>query len=297
MSITIIGKGAWGNALHHVLSTHEKEIIFWDRTSRIVSDMVVLALPTNVIKDVLPFIDKKENLFIVNSSKGIEIDSHRFPYQIIADIFPDVHYFSLLGPSFAQEVIDDMPTLVNLALPAGRQVSGKAEFVKEVEQLFKTDFFRVRVVDGVEAVELGAAFKNIYAILCGIVQGIGFGVNTRTNIILLAYEEMSRLNKKLGYLMHQDAVLSIMGDLMLTCSSEESRNFMFGKNLATYSIQESLEKSKGVVEGFQSLSSVDYFAEKSGEPLVLAELIKDIMEKAGNKDEMKNIFLQHFAYV
>ena len=290
MSITIIGKGAWGHALYHVLSTHEKEIVFWDKTSRIASDMVVLALPTNAIRDVLPFIDKKENVFMVNSSKGIETDSHRFPYQIITDMFPDAHYFSLLGPSFAQEVIDDMPTLVNLAFR-------KAEFVKEIRYLFETGFFRVRVVDGVEAVELGAAFKNIYAILCGVVQGIGFGVNTRTNIILLAYEEMSRLNKKLGHPIHQDAVLGIMGDLMLTCSSEESRNFMFGKNLATYSLQESLEKSKGVVEGLQSLSSVDYFVEKSGEPLVLAKLIKDIVATAGNRDEMKKIFLQHFSYV
>lgn len=291
MKIVIIGQGMWGNALHSLLVRSQNDISFWERGTEIThADVIVLAVPTQAIREVLSFVKPTKSLIVVNSSKGIEEGSHKLPYQIAHEILGEIHYFSLMGPSFAQEVIDNMPTLVNLGFC-------KAQFVETVKGLFQTDYFRVRPIEGVEAIEIAAAFKNIYALLNGISEGLGFGINTRIKIILLAYEEITKLTAGLGYTIPITAASGIMGDLMLTGSSTESRNYAFGKALVTHSVADALQKSKGVVEGWNSLTSVSYFSERIGEPIVLAELVKAMASHAQDKNTMKKLFLEYIKYV
>lgn len=272
MKISIVGHGAWGTALGKLLNYNGHEIHYWDKKGQINPlEVVVIALPTQEIRGVLQ--NHGRNLtkaVIINSAKGIEKKTHQIPVQIIKEILGNkIEYFTLTGPSFAQEVMCEMPTLVNLG---GR--NGKTQ--KSCD-LFETDYFRVRPTKSIEALELAGALKNVYAIACGIAEGLKFKINTRAKLITIAYEEFQKLALKLKYEIDADARPGILGDLVLTCSSVESRNFRFGKNLVDYSVKESIQKVNSTIEGYNTAYSVLYFSGKS--PMPLAEFVLRVIEE------------------
>src|SRR5258708_3100726 len=214
MKIAIVGNGVWGKALFSVISQNARDVIIAKRGEKILADIVILAVPTQSIRDVLPLIHFLDNRILVNSSKGIEKSTHRLPYQIVQEHFEDsISYFSLMGPSFAEEVTQKMPTLVNLGYPK------KSKEVHIVESLFKTAYFRVKSMRGVEALEIAGALKNVYAIACGIAEGLGYKTNTKTQLITLAIEELQLLYKGLGLYVDPNITPELIGDLILTCTS------------------------------------------------------------------------------
>jgi len=276
MRINILGNGAWGTALGRLLTANGHEITFWEKKEQIdPADFVVIAIPTQAIRSV--FKNYGRNLrkaVIVNSSKGIEKGSHQIPSQIVKELLgTKIEYFTLIGPSFAQEVNLKMPTLVNLG--------GRNSKTQQICDLFKTDYFRVRPTKTVEALELAGALKNVYAIACGMADGLGFKINTRAKLITIAYEEFQKLALSLNYEIDDEARPGILGDLVLTCSSQESRNFSFGKNLIKYCVKESIKKINSTVEGYNTAFSVLYFSEKSAMPL--AEFVLKIIEENNPK--------------
>jgi glycerol-3-phosphate dehydrogenase (NAD(P)+) len=131
------------------------------------------------------------------------------------------------------------------------------------------------LTDTVKALELSGALKNVYAIACGLAEGMGFGMNTRAKLIVLAIEEMQALFTVLGLSTNTDMLAGTIGDLFLTCSSANSRNFLFGKLLAEYSPTQVLEKIGATVEGYFTAASVSYFQEK-GAALPLAGFVSKI---------------------
>lgn len=272
MKITILGHGVWGTALGHILVANKHEVFFWDKKSQIDSrDAVVVAIPTQAIRSVIK--NYGHNLgkaVIINSAKGIEQKSHQLPVQIIKEILgKDIEYFTLIGASFAKEVDRQMPTLVNLGGSNGK--------TQEISNLFETNYFRVRPTKSIEALELAAALKNVYAIACGIAEGLGFEENTRAKLITIAYEEFQKLSRNLGYEIDEDARPGILGDLVLTCSSLASRNFSFGKNLTKYSVKDSVKKIDSTIEGYNTVFSVLHFSERS--PMFLCEFVLRIIEE------------------
>ncbi len=272
MRITILGHGVWGTALGKVLSENGHEVNFWDKKSQIdPADFVVIALPTQAIRGVIKNYGRNlKKAIIINSAKGIEKESQKLPFQIVKELLgEEIEYFTLIGPSFAKEVGEKMPTLVNLGGYNGK--------MKEICNLFQTDYFRVRSTHSVEALELAGALKNVYAIACGVADGLGFGINTRAKLITIAYEEFQKLAKNLNYEIDGEAKPGILGDLVLTCSSTESRNFSFGKNLVSYSVKESIKKIDSTIEGYNTAFSILYFSEKS--PMPLSEFILRIIEE------------------
>src|SRR2546423_2028050 len=182
MKVTIIGNGVWGNALYSVLKNNSSNVSFAKKGVTVgESDIIVLSLPTQSIRESLQYIPQKKNLIIINTAKGIEQETHLLPHQIVRSVFgEDVHYFTLIGPSFAKEVLLKMPTIINLGY--------KKRSVKNirVQQLFQTDYFSVKLTRSVEPLEISAAFKNIYAIVCGLSDGLGYGINTRVRLIISA---------------------------------------------------------------------------------------------------------------
>lgn len=272
MDIIIVGNGAWGKAVATLLRKNGHKVSFWQEGEIIPDNTIVFsAIPTQVIREVFLTVGKPANLTFINGSKGIERETHKLPYQIIKEVLGEnINYFSLMGPSFAEEVVKEMPTLVNLGY-----VGSKKEAI-EIKKLFQTDYFRVRMTQGIDTIELAAAFKNVYAIACGMTNGLGYGMNTRVNLILLAMEEFNELSDKLGYKIEGKALPATIGDLILTCSSEESRNFTFGELLVTHSIKDSLELVKETVEGFYTVLSVPYFEKETGINLPLAHFVYDI---------------------
>lgn len=286
MNIKIIGNGAWGNAFYSVISknTSNVQIFGHEQVTVEKDDLLVLAVPTQAIREVLgKTLFKNETPVIVNTSKGIEKDTHLLPHQIVDSILGGkVDYYSLIGPSFAKEVQSMMPTIVNLGYTKGT-------LNEEIKRLFQTDYFRVRLTSGVEALEISAAFKNVYAIACGLTQGLGYEINTRVKLMVLAIEELNRLFESFKIELNSDMVPGTIGDLILTCSNEKSRNFTFGELIAKISVNDAFDKIKATVEGYNSLSSVEYFNTLNGAKLPLASFVCEIVER-DNPQKAKEYF-------
>lgn len=272
MKINILGHGVWGIALGNILTANKHEVFFWDKKSQIEPlDAVVVAIPTEAIRCVMKNYGRNlEKAVIINSAKGIERKSHQIPIQIIKEILgKEVEYFTLIGASFAQEVDRQMPTLVNLGGNNGK--------TQRICDLFETNYFRVRPTKSVEALELAGALKNVYAIACGVADSLGFGENTRAKLIAIAYDEFQKLAFSLGYKIDQEATPGILGDLVLSCSSTESRNFSFGKYLTKHSVKDSIRKVNSTIEGYNTVFSVLHFSEKS--PMPLGEFVLSLIEE------------------
>jgi glycerol-3-phosphate dehydrogenase (NAD(P)+) len=274
--ITIIGEGVWGTALSTLFKQNKKEFIFWDKQSKIDgSSIVLMTLPTQAIRVVLEA--NKENLkeaAIINASKGIELETLKLPFQITREVLGEkVKYFSLIGPSFASGLQKKTPTMVNLGCFLQDQILNE-----EIKAFFQTDYFRVRISASVEALELSGALKNVYAIACGIAEGLNFSANTRANLISLAYMEISKLCQKLNYKIDEDALESVLGDLILTCSSSESRNFRFGKLVTEVSISEALQQINSTVEGCDSALAIPEFSQRNNIELPLAAYVYETIK-------------------
>jgi glycerol-3-phosphate dehydrogenase (NAD(P)+) len=285
--ITIVGGGVWGTALSTLFKKNKQEFIFWDKKSKIDgSTIVLLTVPTQAIREVLEA--NKETLkeaVIINSSKGIEKETHKLPFQITKEVLGEgIKYFSLIGASFASGINQEMPTMVSLG-----SFCEDDTLSKDLRVLFQTAYFRVKPSISIEALELSGAFKNIYAIACGIVEGLGFSTNTKANLISMAYTEFNKLCQKLNYQIDEDALESIFGDLILTCSSTESRNFRFGKLLNKYKVAEALKQVNSTVEGYESASVIPEFSKGKGIVLPLANYVYETIA-LDKPDEVPNRF-------
>ncbi len=271
MKVVIVGNGVWGNALYSVVTQNNNDVTIAKRGEKISADVIILAAPTSSIRDILPLISFLNKKIIINTSKGIEQITHLFPHEIVREKFEDtVEYFTLMGPSFAEEVTQKMPTIVNLGY--------KKEMNNDLLNLLQTKEFRVIPVQGVEALEIAGALKNVYAIACGIAAGLGYKINTKTQLIVMAIEELKALYKGIG--VHEDEKINpeLIGDLILTCTNG-SRNFNFGALLPTHTMEKALEQINSTVEGCNTAKSIDYLEKKGNIQLPVARFVKETLEE------------------
>lgn len=273
MKIKVLGNGDWGTAVYNLLKENSHDVSFITRKSLKSKvdmqgvKMLVLAVPTQVIRKSLENIGSIEGMIIVNCSKGIERGTHKLPFQIVSEKGGKKEkYFSLNGPSFACELNEKMPTIVNLGH------NSDEKYTKLVENVFRTEYLEVKVVHGIAGLELAGAFKNIYAIACGMATGLGFGMNTRVRIILAALKEIHELMKNLRFRAEDKTIPGILGDLVLSCNSLESRNYAFGKSIIKHSSEESLRRG-ATVEGYYTSDSIEYFEKKANMKLPLADMV------------------------
>jgi len=286
MKIIILGNGKWGTALASLLSENKKEFKFWELGTEISDNSIIVnCLPTQVIRKVLQTHGKKlKNFIFINGAKGIEQKTHKIPYEITSDVLgSNIDYFTLIGPGFAQEIVDKMPTLVNIGYI-------NAKNSKLVQDLFQTAYFRIRLVKEIKALEIAGGFKNVYAIACGIADGLGYGANTKTKLILVAIEEFYAFSESMRMNINKEMLAGTIGDLILTCTSIESRNFSFGQILAKKTVKDALAEIGQTVEGFTTVDSIPYFEKASNLKLKLAHFVYDVI-KADNSREVKNRFL------
>jgi glycerol-3-phosphate dehydrogenase (NAD(P)+) len=246
--IAIAGNGAWGQALAYVARAAGHEVGVWSRkhsdvTSFASYDAIIVAVPAQAVRDVLNVIRPPKNIPIIISAKGIEQASGKFMNEVVTDIVPGAHVFVLSGPSFASDVLKAMPTAVTLAAPTLAEAG-------EWAQALTLPMFRVYGSDDVLGVEIGGALKNVLAIACGISDGRGLGDSARAALTTRGFAELMRFGKKLGAKPETLTGLSGLGDLLLTCSSRQSRNYSFGYAIGQgSSVAEALGSSRGVVEG------------------------------------------------
>ena len=256
-TIGVIGAGAWGTALAQVLASDGSPVLIWAREAELVEeinrehrnspflptavlapsiratnrigdlaklDTIVLVPPAQFLARVLGDLpDAPRDLVLC--SKGIEAGSGRLMADVAAQAAPGGRLAVLSGPTFAHEVAAGLPTAVTLAC------SGGEEQWARLAPLIARPTLRPYYTDDVTGAEIGGAVKNVLAIACGVVEGLGLGQNARAALIARGYAEMVRFGLAKGARAETMAGLSGMGDLVLTCSSTSSRNFSLGKAL------------------------------------------------------------------
>lgn len=227
------------------------------------AELILCVVPTHGIRSVLeqaaPLIG--DGVPIVSGIKGIENDSLMLVSEMFEDVLPESRHHQLAylgGPSFAKEVAGGMPTAVCLA---GRDEG----IVSRAQQALTTDRFRVYSTEDVVGVELGGALKNVVAIATGIADGLGFGLNTRAGLITRGLAEISRLAIAKGANPLTLAGLAGMGDLVLTCTGDLSRNRNVGLQLGRgKSLQEVLDSMQMVAEGVRTTKSANALSDNMG---------------------------------
>lgn len=251
MKIVVLGNGAWGSALYSIVKSKHKEVSYWDEKNKIdLADVYIVCLPVQIMRRAIKRakFEKDRKIVIINCSKGIEKKTNKLPFEIISEtVKSDFDYYSLIGPSFASEVKEKKPTLVNV----GYKNKCNTKLIKD---LFVTNYFRIKFTKGVKELELSSALKNVYAIACGVCDGLGYKINTRSLIISSAIQELYKIIN-----LKRTGVIGTIGDLVLTCSSNESRNFKFGQLIAKYKIKDALIKVGATVEGLGTVDSVKIF--------------------------------------
>lgn len=295
--VAVLGAGAWGTALGKLLADKGNEVWLWAHESPVAegiererrneryfpgvdlppnlrasddpgrvlagAELVLLATPSHAMRSVLGDLGPKlpRGVPWVSAAKGIENESLMLVHEIAADVLgPAVldHYVALSGPSFALEVARRHPTAVVIA--------GKnPQVVVAAQGAFSSEVFRAYSSEDLCGVELGGALKNVIAICAGASDGLGFGHNTRAGLITRGLAEIARLAVKKGANPLTMAGLAGMGDLVLTCTGDLSRNRTVGFELGRGKTLEEVLRGLGhVAEGVKTARSAHMLAESLG---------------------------------
>jgi glycerol-3-phosphate dehydrogenase (NAD(P)+) len=216
------------------------------------ADMVLVCVPSHayeaLIKEIAPYIQKQGILW---ATKGFCQKSYKFLHEITTENLPKGTPSAIItGPSFAKEVAQFMPTAVLIA-------SENTTFAKNAQELFKSPTFRSYITSDIIGAQVGGAVKNVLAIATGISDGMGFGANARAGLITRGLAEMVRLGEALGANKNTLMGLSGIGDLILTCTDNQSRNRRYGLALGRGLTSEEANKEIGqVVEGIPTTQSI-----------------------------------------
>ncbi len=280
--IAIVGSGSWGMALANHLaemgnsikvwsfSQEEKDIINIKRTCMYIPNMKVNDLvecsndlrevveDSDIILHVTPskftretfkkYKDFANNKPIVICSKGLESATTSTLDKVILDEMPNARIAALSGPSYATEVVNHIPTAIILA-------SRDEQILNEIPEIFSNEYMRVYKSTDVTGVEVGGAFKNIIAFCAGIAAELNLGTNAQSALITRGLAEIARLGVKMGAKLETFYGLSGLGDLILTCSSDESRNRRAGRLIAKGLTQQEVEKEIGMT--IESIDNIE----------------------------------------
>jgi len=310
MRIGVVGAGSWGTALADLLASKGYKIDLWvfetevkdhilefgennvflpgfslspnitptNDISKVVSDkdLLLLVVPSHVMRETTRKFSGyvSPDTIIVSAAKGIENKTHLTMTGVLKETLPEIpesRFAVLSGPSFAKEVAKKMPTVVTAA-------SSDGDVAERVQHIFATPVFRVYTNDDVIGVELGGAVKNVIAISAGIIDGLGFGLNTRAALITRGQTEIRRLGLKLGAKPRTFTGLSGIGDLILTCTGDLSRNYTVGKKIGKgMKLSEILSEMRMVAEGVKTAKSVYNLSRKVGVEMPICHEIYHIL--------------------
>ena len=302
-SLTIIGAGAWGSALAIILSDKFDEIFLIDRDKENIkklgrqhpalsrpftnaitlshdissvakSEGVLIAAPSYAFSDILEKIKPhlNEHQYISWATKGFDSYNECFLHETFNKILPAYKACIISGPTFATEIVEKKPAAI--------VVASKDKKIRDYwARTIQTNALRAYTNTDIIGVQVGGCVKNILAIAAGIANGLSFGANTQAALITRGLAEMTRLGVALGAEKLTFQGLSGMGDLILTCSDDLSRNRRFGKELANNnSIDKALSNIGATVEGFNALRLVLGIAKKHQIEMPICEQVLAVVE-------------------
>ena len=303
--IAVLGGGAWGTALAIASVTAGRDTILWAREEDVVAgiaqthenkrflpgvilpktlrvtgaldeacraDALLLTMPAQVLgssaRMLAPII--APGLPLVICAKGIEKDTGRLVNEVLADAAPLATLAILSGPSFARDVARGLPTAVTIA--------ARADVAERLQASLNSPAFRPYASDDITGVALGGAAKNVYAIACGVVEGLGLGENARAALLARSFAELARLGEALGAKRETLMGLSGLGDLVLTATSKSSRNFSFGVGLGQgRSLAELDAPGHPLAEGVMTAPALVKRARAEHVELPIAEAMDDLL--------------------
>ena len=312
-NISVLGGGSWGTVLAYLASLNGNQVNLWMRdndlaeeinntrinkrylpnldlgknitaTSQIEdikeSDLIIFCVPSDAFRDVSLFASSfiNENTFLVTPTKGVENDDFSLMSKILEEYYSKNLIGILSGPNLAEEIANHHLS--------GTVIASKHKILRdEVIQNLSTDFFRIYENDDPYGVEMGGALKNIYAIACGIADGLNSGENTIGMIMTRGLGEMSRLATDLGANPQTFLGLAGVGDLITTCASPLSRNHQFGKYIGEgLSVEEAKQKIGQTIEGLKTLKVVKNISDKHGVEMPIVDSLYKIIYKGTNLD-------------
>ncbi|MDP9138456.1 MAG: NAD(P)-dependent glycerol-3-phosphate dehydrogenase [Pseudomonadota bacterium] len=312
LDLGIIGAGAWGMALAAVGARAGNRVLVWSRRSEVaqrinvgrrhasipeavpleaavrattepaefaVLDAVIYAAPAQAMRESLglfaPFIGERVPLII--AAKGMERATGRLLTEVRDEVCAHARPFVLSGPSFALDVIMGRPAAVALA-------GATLEEAAELAARLSVPAFRIYAGDDLPGVALAGAVKNVLAIACGIAEGRGLGDSARAALTTRAFAELMRFGQAMGGKPLTLTGLAGLGDLILTCSSLQSRNFSFGVRLGRGETAAAVAAQSATVEGVHTARAVVDHARRRKLDLPICETVVDILEGEATVD-------------
>jgi glycerol-3-phosphate dehydrogenase (NAD(P)+) len=303
-----LGAGSWGTALAALIARHGHRPTLWGRDREVVdainarhenphylpgirlpdalqattdlasathgADLVLVVVPSHAFTETLralaPF--RPAHAGVAWATKGFEPGSGRFLHEVAAEVLgPDVPLAVVTGPSFAKEVAAGLPTALTVH-------SDDAAFAQAVANVLHGPTFRVYTGSDMRGAELGGAMKNVLAVATGAADGMNLGLNARTGLITRGLNEMLRLNAAIGGRAETLMGLAGLGDLVLTCTGELSRNRRLGLALGRgQSIAEAVREIGQVVESIQTVDEVMRQAARHGIELPISGVVQSVL--------------------
>ncbi len=305
--VCVLGAGSWGTALARVLANNGHDVTIWSIDENEVEmlsvcheqkdklpgvllpehvkvthdlksavdgkEMLVIAVPSMFVrqtaKSIAPFYE--EGQIVVNVAKGIEEATLMTMTQVIEDEIPCVKAAVLSGPSHAEEVGREIPTTI----VAGAKQKQVADYVQD---MFMNTVFRVYTSPDVMGIGLGGSIKNVIALAAGIIDGLGYGDNTKAALMTRGIAELMRLASAMGGNLETIAGLAGLGDLIVTCTSNHSRNHNAGVLIGQgKTCKEAMDEVKMVVEGVYSAKSAMALAKKYDVSMPIIEAVNHVL--------------------
>ncbi len=319
--IAVIGAGSWGTALAIQFARTGRRTLLWGRepgqlqrlsaerrnarylpdapfpdTLEVEPDLaravgsardVLVCVPSHAFHETLEAIKPhlSEDARLCWATKGFEMDTGRLPHQVAADVLgASLPTAVLSGPTFAREVGAGLPTAMTVA-------SQTESFARDLAESISDHGFRAYTSSDISGVEVGGAVKNVLAIGAGLSDGLGFGANTRVALITRGLSEMTRLGLALGARPETFMGLAGMGDLILTCTDDQSRNRRMGLALAAgKTVREAEAEIQQVVEGVQAARAVWQLAGRLGVEMPITEQVyKVLYEELAPEQAVRNL--------
>lgn len=307
-TIGIIGAGAWGTALAQSLSSSGRKVTLWAREAETISainqkhenttflpgiklnedivatdslhltaksDILLIVTPAQHLRSMLLSLKRevREDQPLVLCSKGIEIESGHLMSRVAEDILPDSPLAILTGPTFAKEIARGLPSAVTIA-------TEDKELGKDLIEALGSQKLRTYSTDDVIGAQIGGAVKNVIAIACGVIHGRSMGESARAALVTRGLTEIGRLAKAMGAKKETLMGMCGIGDLILTCSSMQSRNFSLGVQLGEgKTLEEILEGRNAVTEGVSTARALQVMADNHAVDMPISAAVNDCLNE------------------